>query len=78
MSPVLWEEMVQVALLLTELHPKRQKGAEQIFLLQELKPPHILSGCQGVCGRDGQAPPCATCPRPKQQHSMHGSGPRLG
>lgn len=47
LSPFLQEEMVRVASLLIKFHPKRQKGADQIFRLQELKPPHSLSRCPG-------------------------------
>lgn len=47
LSPFLQEEMVWVASLLIKFHPKRQKGAGQIFRLQELKPPHSLSCCPG-------------------------------
>lgn len=66
--------MVQVASPWIKFHPKRQEGAEQIFPLQELKLPRSPSRCQGERGRDGQAPPCAPCPRMKQHAGLWGWG----
>lgn len=78
LSPFLQEEMVWVTSLPIKFHSKMQKGAEQIFPLQELKPPCSLSHCWGEHGREGQAPLYAPCPHQEHQCSMQGSGDELG
>lgn len=72
LSPFLQGEMVQVSPLPIKFHSKRQKGAEQIFPLQELRAPCSLSH-----GREGQARLCAPCPHQQHQCSMQGSGDEL-
>lgn len=47
LSLFLQREMVQVSSLPIKFYPKRQKGAEQVFPLQELKAPCSLSHCWG-------------------------------